>query len=268
MGNFTATTILKNLGVEAKNAGTAIGKKWHNSSEWIASYSPIDSAHLGDVSVTTEEQYNAAVSSAKTAFKDWRNVPAPQRGEYIRQFGNELRNKKEMLGALVSLEMGKSYQEGLGEVQEMIDICDFAVGLSRQLYGLTMHSERPNHRMYEQWHPLGTVGIISAFNFPVAVWAWNAMIAAICGDVTVWKPSKKAPLTAIAIFNAIGEVLQDNDVPEGVMSYIIGPGAVVGESMINDPRMALISATGSTRVGIRVAEACAKRLGKSILELG
>jgi aldehyde dehydrogenase (NAD+) len=164
--------------------------------------------------------------------------------------------------------MGKSLQEGLGEVQEMIDICDFAVGLSRQLYGLTMHSERPNHRMYEQWQPMGIVGIISAFNFPVAVWAWNTMIATVCGDVTVWKPSKKAPLTAVAIFNAIGDVLRDNDIPEGVMSYIIGPGAVVGESMINDKRIPLISATGSTRVGIRVAEACARRLGKTILELG
>ena len=161
MGNFTATSILKNLGLEAKNAGTSIGNQWHNSSEWIASYSPIDSTHLGDVSITTEEQYNAAISAAQSAFKDWRNVPAPQRGEYIRQFGNELRNQKEMLGALVSLEMGKSYQEGLGEVQEMIDICDFAVGLSRQLYGLTIKSERLDHHMMEQWHPLGVVGVIS-----------------------------------------------------------------------------------------------------------
>jgi aldehyde dehydrogenase (NAD+) len=232
------------------------------------SYSPADGALIGKIGKAKQSDYDHVMATAEKAFLHWRTVPAPKRGEVVRQIGDKLREIKDPLGALVSYEMGKSLQEGLGEVQEMIDICDFAVGLSRQLYGLTMHSERPEHRMYEQWHPLGIVGIISAFNFPVAVWAWNTMIATVCGDVTVWKPSKKAPLTAIAIFNAIGEVLQDNDVPEGVMSYIIGPGAVVGESMINDPRMALISATGSTRVGIRVAEACAKRLGKSILELG
>lgn len=232
------------------------------------SYSPADGALIGKIGKAKQSDYEHVMATAEKAFLQWRTVPAPKRGDLVRQIGDKLREIKEPLGALVSYEMGKSLQEGLGEVQEMIDICDFAVGLSRQLYGLTMHSERPEHRMYEQWHPLGIVGIISAFNFPVAVWAWNTMIATVCGDVTVWKPSKKAPLTAIAIFNALGEVLQDNDVPEGVMSYIIGPGAVVGESMINDPRMALISATGSTRVGIRVAEACAKRLGKSILELG
>src|SRR6056300_152506 len=267
MGNFTATTILKNLGVEAKNAGTAIGKKWHNSSEWIASYSPIDSAHLGDVSVTTEEQYNAAVSSAKTAFKDWRNVPAPQRGEYIRQFGNELRNKKEMLGALVSLEMGKSYQEGLGEVQEMIDICDFAVGLSRQLYGLTIKSERPQHHMMEQWHPLGVVGVISAFNFPVAVWSWNFALALVCGNTVVWKGSEKAPLCAVACQNIWNKVAAANNLPDGISNIVTGDYKV-GQWMTADHRIPLISATGSSRMGAIVGAAVAGRFGKSILELG
>jgi aldehyde dehydrogenase (NAD+) len=232
------------------------------------SYSPADGKLIGTIGKAKQSDYDHVMSTAEKAFSYWQSVPAPQRGELVRQIGDKLREIKEPLGQLVSYEMGKSLQEGLGEVQEMIDICDFAVGLSRQLYGLTMHSERPNHRMYEQWQPMGIVGIISAFNFPVAVWAWNTMIATVCGDVTVWKPSKKAPLTAVAIFNAIGDVLRDNDIPEGVMSYIIGPGAVVGESMINDKRIPLISATGSTRVGIRVAEACARRLGKTILELG
>ncbi len=232
------------------------------------SFSPADGKLIGKIGKAKQSDYEHVVATAEKAFLHWRSVPAPKRGELVRQIGVKLREIKDPLGRLVSYEMGKSLQEGLGEVQEMIDVCDFAVGLSRQLYGLTMHSERPDHRMYEQWHPMGIVGIISAFNFPVAVWAWNAMLAAVCGDVSVWKPSKKAPLTAIAIFNAIGEVFKDNDVPEGVMSYIVGPGAVVGESMINDTRIPLISATGSTRVGIRVAEACARRLGKSILELG
>jgi len=232
------------------------------------SFSPADGKLIATIGKAKQSDYEHVITTAEKAFVHWRSVPAPQRGEVVRQIGEKLREIKDPLGALVSYEMGKSLQEGLGEVQEMIDICDFAVGLSRQLYGLTMHSERPNHRMYEQWHPMGIVGIISAFNFPVAVWAWNTMLATVCGDVTVWKPSKKAPLTAIAIFNAIGQVFRDNDVPEGVMNYIIGPGAVVGESMINDHRIPLISATGSTRVGIRVAQACAKRLGKSILELG
>ena len=232
------------------------------------SFSPADGKLIGTIGKAKQSDYEHVVQTAEKAFLHWRSVPAPVRGELVRQIGEKLREIKAPLGALVSYEMGKSLQEGLGEVQEMIDICDFAVGLSRQLYGLTMHSERPNHRMYEQWHPMGIVGIISAFNFPVAVWAWNTMIATVCGDVTIWKPSKKTPLTAIAIFNALGEVLRDNDVPEGVMSYVIGPGAVVGESMINDRRIPLVSATGSTRVGIRVAQACASRLGKSILELG
>jgi aldehyde dehydrogenase (NAD+) len=232
------------------------------------SHSPCDGNLIASIGKAKQSDYEHVMTTAESAFEYWRTVPAPKRGEIVRQIGVRLREVKEPLGALVSYEMGKSLQEGLGEVQEMIDVCDFAVGLSRQLYGLTMHSERPDHRMYEQWHPMGIVGIISAFNFPVAVWAWNAMIAAVCGDVSVWKPSKKAPLTAIGIFNAIADVFRDNDVPEGVMSCIIGPGVVVGESMINDPRIPLISATGSTAVGIRVAQACAKRLGRSILELG
>jgi len=232
------------------------------------SFSPCDGKLIARIGKAKQSDYEHVMTTAGEAFEYWRSVPAPKRGEIVRQIGERLREVKDPLGRLVSYEMGKSLQEGLGEVQEMIDVCDFAVGLSRQLYGLTMHSERPDHRMYEQWHPMGIVGIISAFNFPVAVWAWNAMIAAVCGDVSVWKPSKKAPLTAIGIFNAIGDVFRDNDIPEGVMSCIIGPGVVVGESMINDPRIPLISATGSTAVGIRVAQACAKRLGRSILELG
>jgi aldehyde dehydrogenase (NAD+) len=232
------------------------------------SYSPVDGQLIGRIGKAKQTDYEHVMATAEKAFEYWRSVPAPKRGEIVRQIGDKLREIKDPLGHLVSYEMGKSLQEGLGEVQEMIDVCDFAVGLSRQLYGLAMHSERPDHRMYEQWHPMGIVGIISAFNFPVAVWAWNAMIAAVCGDVSIWKPSKKAPLTAVGIFNAIGEVFRENDLPEGIMSYIIGPGAVVGESMVNDPRIPLISATGSTAVGIRVAQACAKRLGRSILELG
>src|SRR5210317_2422350 len=267
MGNFTATTILKNLGVEAKNAGTAIGRQWHESNEWIASYSPIDSAHLGDVSFSTEEQYNAAVTTAQAAFKDWRNVPAPKRGEYIRQFGNALREYKEMLGALVSLEMGKSYQEGLGEVQEMIDICDFAVGLSRQLYGLTIKSERLDHQMMEQWHPLGVVGVISAFNFPVAVWSWNFAIALVCGNTVVWKASEKSPLCAVACQHIWNKVAAANDLPDGISNIITGDYKV-GQWMTADHRLPLISATGSSRMGAIVGAAVAGRFGKSILELG
>jgi aldehyde dehydrogenase (NAD+) len=207
------------------------------------------------------------MAEATKAFAVWRNMPAPKRGEIIRQIGNALREKKEALGYLVSLEMGKIYQEGLGEVQEMIDICDFAVGLSRQLYGLSMHSERPDHRMYEQWHPLGVVGVISAFNFPVAVWSWNAMIAAVCGDVTVWKPSEKTPLCAVACHNIIVDVLKKNDVPEGVFNLITGDREV-GEWMTSDPRVPLVSATGSIRMGKQVAQVVGSRLGRSLLELG
>ena len=213
-------------------------------------------------------KYEEIISSAQDAFKSWRKVPAPNRGEIVRQIGNELRLKKEPLGQLVSYEMGKSLQEGLGEVQEMIDICDFAVGLSRQLYGLTMHSERPDHRMYEQWHPLGVVGIISAFNFPVAVWSWNAMIAMVCGNVCVWKPSEKTPLSAIATHNIISKVLQDNKI-EGVLNLVTDcENQILGKTIASDSRVVLVSATGSTRMGKSVAEVVGKRLGKTLLELG
>ena len=234
----------------------------------LDSVSPVDGKLIAKMGKAKKADYDQVITTAEKAFIHWRTVPAPHRGEIVRQIGLRLREYKEPLGRLVSYEMGKSLQEGLGEVQEMIDVCDFAVGLSRQLHGLSMHSERPNHRMYEQWHPLGVVGIISAFNFPVAVWAWNSMIAAVCGDVSVWKPSSKTPLTAVACFQVIQEVFQKNDVPEGVMNMIVGSGKIVGESMITDPRVALVSATGSTRVGRRVAEAVASRFGKSILELG
>ena len=227
----------------------------------------MDGALIGRVTTTSKEQYDAILICAQDAFKVWREVPAPKRGEIVRQFGDELRKSKDALGRLVSYEMGKSLQEGWGEVQEMIDICDFAVGLSRQLYGLTMHSERSLHRMYEQWHPLGVVGIISAFNFPVAVWSWNAALAWVCGNVTVWKASEKTPLTSVACQNILQKVLKANQVPEGV-SCIINGDYKVGEFMTKDSRVALISATGSTRMGKIVNATVAQRLGKTILELG
>lgn len=230
-------------------------------------YSPISGEYLASVELADESDYEDLVLTAERAFEEWRNMPAPQRGEIVRQIGQSLRKNKEHLGRLVTFETGKILQEGLGEVQEMIDICDFAVGLSRQLYGLTMHSERPDHRMYEQYHPLGIVGIISAFNFPVAVWSWNAMLASVCGDVCIWKPSEKTPLTAIACQNIISEVLKENKVPEGVFSYILGDGAI-GKKLAEDKRVPLVSATGSTRMGKKVAEVVAARLGKSLLELG
>lgn len=233
----------------------------------VSSISPIDATEIGTVQLATPEQYNEVIDKAKAASIEWRTVPAPLRGEVVRQYGEVLRKNKQALGELVTLEMGKSIQEGLGEVQEMIDICDFAVGLSRQLYGLTMHSERPEHRMYEQWHPLGVVGVISAFNFPVAVWAWNAMISAVCGNATVWKPSEKTPLTAIACQVLLRSVLEDNDLPEGLFGLVVGDGEV-GKAMAQDSRVALVSATGSTRMGKSVAETVAARLGKTILELG
>lgn len=224
-------------------------------------------ALIAKVTTTTPQEYDKVIATAQEAFVSWRMLPAPKRGEIVRQFGEKLRKYKEPLGKLVSYEMGKSYQEGLGEVQEMIDICDFAVGLSRQLHGLTMHSERPGHRMYEQYHPLGIVGIISAFNFPVAVWSWNTALAWICGDVCVWKPSEKTPLCGIACQNIIAEVIKDNNLPEGI-SCLINGDYQVGEWMTNDNRVPLISATGSTRMGKTVAQAVAARLGKSLLELG
>lgn len=261
------TSFLRKLGLKKKNEGTSTGLKTIKGTEYISSYSPVDGAHIGDVSVTTKKDYERVIKTAEKALANWKMVPAPKRGEIVRQYGDELRANKEYLGKLVSYEMGKSLQEGYGEVQEMIDICDFAVGLSRQLYGLTMHSERPGHRMYEQWHPLGIVGIISAFNFPVAVWAWNAMIALVCGDVCVWKGSEKTPLCSVACQNLLQKVLKANKVPEGVSCVITG-GYEVGEYMTTDRRLPLISATGSTRMGKIVGATVAQRLGRSLLELG
>lgn len=258
---------LKQLGLRKHNAGTITGLESSNSSKYIKSFSPVDGELIGSVSQTTREEYDRVIASAQEAFKSWRLVPAPKRGEIIRQYGEELRRMKDPLGRLVSYEMGKSLQEGWGEVQEMIDICDFAVGLSRQLYGLSMHSERPGHRMYEQWHPLGIVGIISAFNFPVAVWSWNAMIALVCGDVTVWKPSEKAPLCGVACQQLFQKVLKENSVPEGVCSLVNG-NYKVGEFLTKDERVALVSATGSIRMGKIVAATVGARLGKTLLELG
>ncbi len=248
--------------------GTSTGQQfWSSTDKTIDSYSPADGQLIARVHPSTRTDYDRVVATAQTAFAEWRLVPAPRRGEIVRQMGEQFRRYKRELGTLVSYEMGKSLQEGLGEVQEIIDICDFAVGQSRQLYGLSMHSERPAHRMLEQWHPLGVVGIISAFNFPVAVWSWNAMIAWVCGNVCIWKPSEKTPLTALACQQIITEVLRNNDVPEGVSCLITG-GHAAGEWLANDPRIALLSATGSTRMGRAVATAVASRLGKSLLELG
>ena len=261
------TDFLKKLGLKKKNDGTSTGLKASSSKQYIDSYSPVDGSFIGSVSVTTRAQYDRVIEKAQNAFVEWRKVPAPQRGEVVRQYGEALRKHKDSLGKLVSYEMGKSLQEGYGEVQEMIDICDFAVGLSRQLYGLTMHSERPSHRMYEQWHPLGVVGIISAFNFPVAVWSWNAMIALVCGDVCVWKGSEKTPMCSVACQNIFKEVLKANKVPEGVSSIVNG-NYEVGEYLTTDTRVPLISATGSTRMGKIVAQTVGARLGKSLLELG
>jgi aldehyde dehydrogenase (NAD+) len=258
---------LETLGIKPVNPGTSTGNQWFASGEEIASFSPVDGELIGKVKTTTKEDYEKVITTAQAAFKTWRVMPAPQRGEIVRQFGERLRKYKEPLGKLVSYEMGKSYQEGLGEVQEMIDICDFAVGLSRQLHGFTMHSERPGHRMYEQYHPLGIVGIISAFNFPVAVWSWNTALAWICGDVCVWKPSEKTPMCGVACQNIIVEVLKENNLPEGI-SCLINGDYKVGEFMTTDKRIPLISATGSTRMGKIVAKTVGERLGKSLLELG
>lgn len=259
---------LASLGLSENNKGTSTGNNAFDASLFdIASYSPVDGNLIGRVASTSPEQYEKVMQTAAVAFTEWRKKPAPLRGEIVRQFGEKLRAKKEDLGMLVSYEMGKSYQEGLGEVQEMIDICDFAVGLSRQLHGLTMHSERPMHRMYEQYHPLGIVGIISAFNFPVAVWCWNTALAWICGDVCVWKPSEKTPMCGVACQNIIAEVLKENSLPEGI-SCLINGDYKVGELMTNDKRVPLVSATGSIRMGKIVAQAVAARLGKSLLELG
>lgn len=261
-------SILKELGIETLNLGVSTGNKWIDSKgETIESLSPIDGQLLAKVQLPDEESYETVIRKAQEAFISWRKIPAPKRGEIVRQIGNELRKFKNPLGKLVTIEMGKSIQEGLGEVQEMIDICDFAVGLSRQLHGLTMHSERPEHRMYEQYHPMGIVGIISAFNFPVAVWSWNAMLAWVCGDVCIWKPSEKVPLCAIACQRIIQKVFKDNQVPEGVSNLVVGDYRI-GEKMSHDKRIPIISATGSTRMGKLVGQAVGGRLGRSILELG
>ena len=259
---------LKELKIADSNPGVSTGLNWLKSKgEKIISHSPVDGKVIGSVTGADRQAYDTAVDTAVAAFKEWRLVPAPQRGEIVRQIGVELRNFKEPLGKLVSYEMGKSLQEGMGEVQEMVDICDFAVGLSRQLHGLTMHSERPGQRMYEQYHSLGVVGIISAFNFPVAVWSWNTMLAWVCGDVCIWKPSEKTPLCAIACQKIIQSVFKKNNVPEGVSCLVTG-GRDVGEWMSSDTRIQLLSATGSTRMGKAVNAAVALRLGRSLLELG
>jgi len=262
--------ILKKLGIRETNSGASTGRKWLSSEGGgvLNIKSPVDGKPLAKVNQCTLEDYHKVIETAGEAFLSWRRVPAPKRGEIVRQIGLKLREYKDDLGKLVSVEMGKSLQEGLGEVQEMIDICDFAVGQSRMLYGFTMHSERPEHRMYDQYHPLGIVGVVSAFNFPVAVWAWNAMLAAIAGDVTLWKPSSKVPLTAIATQNIISEVLRENDLPEGIFNLIVGRGATIGEAMLNDKKVPLVSITGSTDVGRHAAQVISKRFGKSILELG
>ena len=265
---FGIEQALIRLGIQPENLGVSTGSKWIDTEEGLlSSISPVNGKEIAKVKLANIEAFEQVMSQAQKAFLQWRSVPAPQRGEVVREIGNALRESKEDLGKLVSFEMGKSYQEGLGEVQEMIDICDFAVGLSRQLYGLTMHSERPGHRMYEQWHAIGIVGIISAFNFPVAVWSWNAALAWVCGDVCVWKPSEKAPLSGIACQLIAAKVFEKHGFPEGISSLLIGDYKI-GELMSSDPRIPLISATGSTRMGKLVAEAVGRRLGRSLLELG
>ncbi len=261
---------LKQLGINKTNFGSSSGQKWikTQSEGELKIHSPVDGKFIASVYQASEKDYETIMKTSQEAFLFWREVPAPQRGEIVRQIGIKLREFKEPLGKLVSYEMGKSLQEGLGEVQEMIDICDFAVGQSRQLYGFTMQSERPMHRMYDQYHPLGVVCTISAFNFPVAVYAWNAMLAAVCGDVNLWKPSSKVPLSAVATQNIISKVLKENNLPEGIFNLVIGKGSTVGERILNDKRVAMVSVTGSTRVGKHAAEVVSSRFGKTILELG
>jgi len=260
--------ILTTFNIQSINNGASTGQDcWNTTGALIDSYSPVDGKLIASVKSATASDYERVIKTAQAAFLEWRQIPAPKRGEVVRQLAERIRFYKEPLGKLVSYEMGKSLQEGLGEVQEMIDICDFAVGLSRQLYGLTMHSERPSHRMYEQYHPLGIVGIISAFNFPVAVWNWNTALAWVCGDVCVWKPSEKTPLTALACQFITNEVFKENNIPEGVSSLVIGD-AEIGKLMANDARVPLISATGSTRMGKSVGALVGARLGRALLELG
>jgi aldehyde dehydrogenase (NAD+) len=259
--------LLESLGIGAQNDGACAGDWIATAGDELVSYNPSNGEPIAAVRQAGADEYEQVVQQAESAFTTWRMLPAPRRGEIVRQLGNALREKKDPLGRLVSLEMGKVLSEGLGEVQEMIDICDFAVGLSRQLYGLTIHSERPEHRMYEQWHPLGPIGIVTAFNFPVAVWAWNAALAAACGDTMIWKPSSKTPLTAIAVQNIANDVMQANGV-RGIFNLVIGRGREVGERMLADRRLPLISATGSCRMGRRIATVVGERLGRTLLELG
>ena len=262
------TTFFKELGLKEQNAGTSTGLSFSNdSNRFIDSFSPVDGSLLGRVSITTDLEFKNIMEKASAAFVIWRAIPAPKRGEVVRQYGDVLRKHKEALGKLVSAEMGKSLQEGYGEVQEMIDICDFAVGLSRQLYGLTMHSERPGHRMYEQWHPLGPIGIMSAFNFPVAVWSWNAALATVCGDTMIWKPSPMTPLTAIAVQHLCNDLMSDHKI-DGLFNLTIGTNEHVAQRMLEDRRLPLISFTGSCEVGKHVAEVVGRRMGKTLLELG
>ncbi|MEP6626946.1 MAG: aldehyde dehydrogenase family protein, partial [Ginsengibacter sp.] len=261
-------SFLKELKISELNKGVCTGTKWMSTSgEKIVSSSPVDGKLIATINSCDKRSFDFVVETAQSAFLEWRTWPAPKRGEVVRQIGNELRKNKANLGKLVSYEMGKSLQEGMGEVQEMIDVCDLAVGLSRQLYGLTMHSERPGHRMYEQYHPLGIVGIISAFNFPVAVWSWNSLIAMVCGDVCIWKPSEKTPLCAVACQQIISKVFKENKVPEGVCSLISG-AREAGEWLCEEPKVALVSATGSTRMGKAVSAVVGGRLGRALLELG
>ena len=261
---------LQELGIESVNPGACSGAgQWSpvEGRDMLSSYNPATGEEIAKVAQASGEDYDNVMAVATDAFEQWRMVPAPKRGLVVRDLGEALRAKKEPLGKLVSLEMGKIVQEGLGEVQEMIDICDFALGLSRQLYGLTMHSERPQHRMYEQWHPLGVVGVISAFNFPVAVWAWNSALAAACGDMTLWKPSSQTPLTAVAVQNICNDVMKAHHL-DGVFNLVIGKGSVIGEKLVNDRRIPLVSATGSCQMGYRIGKVVGERLGRTILELG
>ena len=260
--------VLSGLGLRGLNPGASDGREWFAHGKTVEIDSPVNGELLARVVQADKNDYERCVRSAQRAFESWRRVPAPRRGEVVRLLGQQLRLKKELLGTLVTLEMGKSLQEGLGEVQEMIDMCDYACGQSRMLYGVTTHSERAQHRMFEQWHPLGIIGVVSAFNFPVAVWCWNTAIALICGDVCVWKPSSATPLTAIACQNILAGVLHKNNVPQGISTLVVGKGSETGELMINDPRVRLISYTGSTRLGKHVGKVVGERLGRTILELG
>jgi len=261
--------ILEKLGINTINSGVSTGTQWYETKGDISvSVSPIDGKEIAKVKTATKDDYEKVIQKAEATFKEWRKVPAPVRGDLVRKIGIALRENKEYLGALVSLEMGKIYQEGMGEVQEMIDICDFAVGQSRVINGTNLQSERVNHRLSEQYHPLGIVGLVTSFNFPVAVWAWNSALAIVAGDVVVWKPSSKTPLTAIAVHNILNKVLKDNHIPEGVFNLVVGKSSVMGDNFLSDPRVKLLSVTGSSAVGKRVGGIVGKRLGKTILELG